>query len=131
MLITFESDWRNAKRILERIGKERCAHITDTAAEAIRMAARSQMILYSKFDPRVWTSVADSGVMLTLRYLCDPRQRRNSAEAIWEDVLDAFAGVDDIDFAYPTMRRYINPVEGKPGVGGPVPEAASEPSLAT
>ena len=131
VLVTFESDWRYAKQILERIGKERCAHITETAAEAIRQAARSQMILYSKFDPRVWTSVTDCGVLLTLRYLCDPRQRRNSAESIWEDVLDAFAGVDDIDFAYPTVRRYINPVEGKPGVGGPVPGAVSEPSLAT
>ena len=131
VLITFESDWRNAKRILERIGKERCAHLTDTAAEAIRKAARSQMILYSKFDPRVWTRVADSGVLLTLRYLCDPRQRRNTAESVWEDVLDAFAGVDDIDFAYPTVRRYINAVEGKPGAGGPVREAASETSLAT
>ena len=99
VLVTFESDWRSAKEILERIGTERCAHITETAAEAIREAARSQMILYSKFEPRVWTSVADSGVLLTLRYLCDPRQRRNSAEAIWEDVLDAFAGIDDIDFA--------------------------------
>ncbi len=89
------------------------------------------MILYSKFDPRVWTSVADSGVLLTLRYLCDPRQRRNSAELIWEDILDAFAGIDDIDFAYPTVRRYINPVEGKPGVGGPVAGAVAEPSLAT
>ncbi len=131
VLVTFESDWRCAKEILERIGKERCAHVTETAAAAIREAARSQMILYSKFDPRVWTSVVDSGVLLTLRYLCDPRQRRNSAELIWEDILDAFGGIDDIDFAYPTVRRYINPVEGKPGVGGPVPGAVSEPSLVT
>ncbi len=131
VLVTFESDWRKAKKILEHIGRERCAHITDTAAEAIRKAAQSQMILYSKFDPRVWTSVSDSGVLLTLRYLCDPRQRRNSAESIWEDLLDAFAGQDDIDFAYPTTRRYMNPDEGKPGTGGPVTEAVAEPSLAT
>jgi hypothetical protein len=131
VLITFESDWRRAKQILQRIGGERCAHLTDTAADAIRKAAQSQMILYSKFDPRVWTSVADSGVLLTLRYLCDPRQRRNSAESIWEDLLDAFAGAGNIEFAYPTERRYTNSAEGKPGVGGPIPEAASEPSLAT
>jgi len=130
VLVTFESDWRHAKRILERVGGERCAHLTDSAADAIRKAAQSQMILYSKFDPRVWTRVADSGVSLTLRYLCDPRQRRNTEESIWEDVLDAFAGVDDIDFAYPTERRYVNSVEGKPGAGGPVRETTAEPSLA-
>lgn len=81
------------------------------------------------FTPRVWTSVADCGVALTLRYLCDPRQRRNSAESIWEDLLDAFAANDDID--YPTIRRYINPDEGKPGTGGPATEEVAEPSLAT
>jgi hypothetical protein len=26
---------------------------------------------------------------------------------------------NDIDFAYPTIRRYINPDEGKPETGGP------------
>jgi len=41
---------------------------------------------------------------------------------VWEDVLDAFAANDDIDFAYPTHRFYDNTVEGKPGArAGRVP----------
>jgi hypothetical protein len=54
-------------------------------------------------------------VMLTLRYLCDPKKRRSAAEAIWGDILERFAGCDDIDFAYPTHRLCTNTVEGKPG----------------
>ena len=59
--------------------------------------------------------MADNGVTLTIRYICEARRRRSSASAIWEDILDAFAGRDDIDFAYPTTRFYDNIGEGKPG----------------
>lgn len=45
----------------------------------------------------------------------EPGRRRSVAEAMWEDVLDEFAGCDDIDFAYPTRRLYDNVREGKPG----------------
>ena len=120
--ITFESNWVKAKKLLTGIARERHSDTTSPAARAIKRAARSQMILYSKLDPKVWTSVAENGVVLTLRYLCDPRQRRNTTEAIWEEILTAFSQADDIDFAYRTIRRYINPVEGKPEAGGPTRE---------
>ena len=73
------------------------------------------MIDYMRLTPIVFTSVADIGVVLTVRYLCGVRERRESAQAIWEDVLEGFAQEDDIDFAYPTVRRFDNPIEGKPG----------------
>jgi hypothetical protein len=93
--------------------------LSEAAMESVRKAARSQMIVYSVLTPKVWTSVADSGVRLTIRYLCDPRKRRSTEELIWEKVLTKFRECDDIDFAYPTIRRYINIEEGKPGTGGP------------
>ena len=75
------------------------------------------MIHYSKLTPTVYTSVKESGVLLTIRYLCEPRRRRGSEETIWEDILNAFAAYSDIDFAYPTQRFYDNIREGKPGAG--------------
>jgi hypothetical protein len=89
------------------------------------------MIFYATLTPKVWTRVEDSGVLLTMRYLCDPRRRRGSEEAIWEDVLDAFAARDDIDFAYPTQRFYDNRTEGKPGAAarndqGPEPPTTTQ-----
>ncbi len=119
VLVTFESNWRKAKGIIGSIAMKHYSEIGRAAGKAIKRAARSQMIVYSKLDPKVWTSVADSGVLLTLRYLCDPRKRRSTAEVLWEAILDEFGKTDDIDFAYPTMRRYINTEEGKPETGGP------------
>ena len=64
-------------------------------------------------SPTVYTSVVDSGVMLTLRYLVDPRHRRTSEQQIWEAILRAFKPHWDIDFAYPTQREYIHYQEHK------------------
>lgn len=124
VLVTFESDWHRAKRRLEEIANRHAEHLSDRAAEQLRRSARKYMIFYSKLTPRVYTSVEDSGVLLTIRYLCDPRQRRGSAEAMWEDILDAFASEPAIDFAYPTQRFYRNEIEGKPGARSEPPEAS-------
>ena len=115
VLVTFESDWRKAKKILNDIASYHGTSLSEPAAEKLREAAKKFMIFYKKLTPAVYTTVKDCGVMLTIRYLCDPRQRRGSEQAIWEDVLEAFAAHDDIDFAYPTQRFYHNDSEGKPG----------------
>ncbi len=97
--------------------------------QSVRKAAQRAMIIYSTLTPKVWTSVAEFGVLLTIRYLCDPRKRRGTAETIWEDILKEFGKCDDIDFAYPTMRRYMNLEEGKRGTGGPVPSLPVQEEL--
>lgn len=122
--VTFESNWRRAKEILGEIIAEHSAIGSDEAAEQVRVAAGKFLIHYSHLTPIVWTSVADIGVTLTMRYLCQARRRRGTANNIWEDILDAFAACDDIDFAYPTQRFYDNRREGKVGAGGN-PEAAA------
>jgi hypothetical protein len=74
------------------------------------------MIFYRKLTPTVYLTVDDCGVLLTVRYLCEPRNRRGTEQAIWEDILQAFEKREDIDFAYPTTRFFENPAEGKPGL---------------
>ena len=115
VLVTFESDWRKAKQILFDIAKKHGEEMSQAAAERLRQAARKFMIFYTKLTPTVYTTVQDCGVLLTIRYLCDPRKRRATEQAFWEDILEAFAAADNIDFAYPTQRFYDNAVEGKPG----------------
>jgi small-conductance mechanosensitive channel len=115
--VTFESDWRKAKEILTEISQRHAALTSEEAARQVRQAASKYLIHYEHLTPIVWTAVADIGVTLTLRFLVDPRRRRSAEAAIWEDILDAFAATDDIDFAYPTQRFYDNAAEGKPGAG--------------
>ncbi len=119
VMVTFESDWKKAKELLLEIAAHHSAIQTDKAARQVRKASRKYMIFFQHLTPIVWTNVADSGVVLTLRYICEPRKRRSSSTAIWEDILNGFAACPNIDFAYPTTRYYNNRAEGKPEAGGP------------
>jgi small-conductance mechanosensitive channel len=116
ILITFESDWKKAKKILSEIINSKTFELSKEAKEQIKDASKHFMIFYKTLTPIVYTSVKDSGVMLTMRYICKVKQRRGTEEIIWEAVLEEFANHKDIDFAYPTTRYYNNKIEGKEGV---------------
>jgi small-conductance mechanosensitive channel len=113
--VTFESDWRRAKEMLAEIAEKHTAIKSEQAQREVRKAASRYLIRYEHLTPIVWTSVVDIGVTLTIRFLTDPRRRRSTENAIWEDIVETFWQADDIDFAYPTMRYYDNVAEGKPG----------------
>lgn len=108
VLLTFESNWKKAKEILTKIADENVMHLSEGAQQQIRKAAKKYFIQYNKLTPIVYTTVKDSGVMLTIRFLVNPRQRRSSEHSIWEAILDAFNREPDIDLAYPTIRYYQN-----------------------
>jgi small-conductance mechanosensitive channel len=108
VLLTFESNWEKAKEILTKIADENVMHLSEGAQQQIRKAAKKYFIQYNKLTPIVYTTVKDSGVMLTIRFLVNPRQRRSSEHSIWEAILIAFSREADIHLAYPTIRYYRN-----------------------
>lgn len=115
VIVTFESDWKKAKAILQELASKHLAQSDKKAEKQIRDTSKQYMIFYSALIPTVYTSVDAIGVMLTIRYLCEPRRRRETEQIIWERILEEFAGCDDVDFAYPTRRVFANPLEGKAG----------------
>lgn len=106
VLITFESDWEKAKALLREIADRLYAHLAPDMEKSFQAASKRFLLKYGKLTPAVYTSVESSGVLLTIRYLCEPRQRRTTAEELWENILKAFALHDDIELAYPTQRFY-------------------------
>lgn len=104
ILITFESNWKKAKDMLTDIANRHSLHLTEKATNAVREAAKKYMIHYNKLTPIVYTDVRESGVQLTIRYLCTPRQKRTTENNMWEDILDEFEKDNTIQLAYPTMR---------------------------
>jgi small-conductance mechanosensitive channel len=111
VLVTFESDWAKARDLLQKIISDHAKDLSADAEKKIIEASKKYMIFYQYLTPIVYTSVRDSGILLTMRYVCDPRRRRITEHEIWEDVLNAFATYEDIEFAYPTQRFYDRPVE--------------------
>ncbi len=102
--VTFESDWKRGKALMRTIAETFSERQDEAAQERIREANKRYYIVYSNLKPIVYTRIEESGVTLTARYLCLPRKRRDSENAIHEAILTAFAAESGIAFAYPTKR---------------------------
>lgn len=116
VLITFESDWKKGKSLLQEIADKHLQDFVDDAQSQLQKATKSYLIHYRYLTPIVYTDVRESGINLTIRHLTDPRRRRSISQAMWEDILDAFEKDPALEFAYPTMRIY------KHGEQGPDPD---------
>ena len=73
------------------------------------------MIHFSKLTPAVYMSARDSGVLFSIRYMINPRQKRGSEQSLWEVILDEFEKHPDIELAYPTTRFYTYTQESSDG----------------
>jgi small-conductance mechanosensitive channel len=129
VVVTFESDWRTAKQILGKIAVKHAEHLTEQAEHDLLAASQQYLINYRKLTPIVYTNAVDYGVQLTIRYLIEPRKRRGTEHAIWEEILTEFATCPDIDLAYHTTRGFKYAEEGKPALRAPLakPTADREP----
>ncbi len=112
VLLTFESNWQKAKEILTEIVNEHGSSLTKEAKQTLIEASKKYMIIYKQLTPIVYTKVKESGVQLSMRFLITPQRRRGAEEAIWEDVLKAFAKNEDINLAYPTQRIFYDAQKG-------------------
>ncbi len=110
--VTYESNWKKAKKILEDIANRYGESISEEAEISIKEASRKFMIFNAKLEPKVYTSVDnENSITLTIRYMCSYRNRRDSSEKIYEEILERFKAHEDISFAYPTQRVYDRPRE--------------------
>ncbi len=106
VMITLESNWKKAKKLLYEIVKNNATGFVSDASEQMKKAAQEYAIMYRNLDPTIYTTVCDSGVVLTLRFLIKPRRKREIEELMWEDILNAFSEHKDIHLAYRTNRVY-------------------------
>ncbi|MBT8489164.1 MAG: mechanosensitive ion channel family protein [Gemmatimonadetes bacterium] len=104
LLVTFESNWRKARELVNELAADLTMEITKEATRPQPRGEPRFLIRYRKLTPVVYVSVQDSGVLLTLRYLSRPRARRGSSSEMWERLLDMVEEHPDIQLAYPTQR---------------------------
>lgn len=115
--LTFESNWEKAKQILLDVENHRAKEFGLPEIKELRRVDHRIALRFSTLTPTVYTSIKENGILLTMRYLCHPKNRRGSAQVILEEVLKEFTKHPDIRFA-PTHRLYIPPEERLPNLEG-------------
>jgi len=104
ILVTFESDFKLAEQIMLRHAKQQAEGMEKLVKNKIREMTRRYMIHYDKLTPIVYTSIENSGILLTLRYLTEARNRRSTQDQLCRAILDDFHKEANVNFAYPTYR---------------------------
>ena len=118
-VVTFESDWETARDLMLQQAEVEAEKIETEVTRQIETMQRRYAIHYEHLQPIIYTSIADYGVRLTLRYLTPVRKRRTISHLVCQNVLRAFLKHPKIDFAYPTTRFFRNTEEGKGDLAGP------------
>lgn len=106
VLITFESNWEEAERIIAETIEELSPDDSEIRAmDELRATMIEYRIGDMSPEPKVYVTVRESGVLLTGRLLAEAHVLRQVEQNVWKTLLRAFAQRDDIDLAYPTERR--------------------------
>lgn len=113
VLVTFESDWKAAREIMRDVAMELYEEIVPDLRAAFGKLEREYAFRLGSTAPIVYTEIADSGVLLTIRNLTPVRRRRSTTDRISEAILDRFDAEPKIEFAYPTYRIYRLGEEGE------------------
>jgi small-conductance mechanosensitive channel len=111
--VTYESDWKRARQILEEVATRASQTFIDAAKGSQQKLERQYQINLGTLTPYVYVSIANNGIDLVLRYLTGIRQRRSTQDQICQEILQAFGSEPDIELSAPARRA---PVEAKPAV---------------
>lgn len=95
--LELESNWELAKELFYNIINEHTMMYIEDAKNQIDTAGKEYMICYNNLTPIIYTELKGRGVVLTIRYLCEPRKIRTTEHLIWEDILKVVKVHDDIN----------------------------------
>ncbi len=121
VLITLESNWEKAKGILGDVLRAEVGHFAAEAEQHRHRLGDRVVFKLGLLTPIVYTAVEASGIQLTMRFLCPPRNRRGVSMQLWEAVLRQFGAEPDVRLAYATQRVIA---DLRPYPGSPLPGAA-------
>jgi small-conductance mechanosensitive channel len=128
--ITYRSDWRAARDILQELAETAVESVTEQAEDQLRHLAREHLVHYEVLTPYVYLNLTDRGVQLTLRHLTPVRGRRNIRHTLTVELLARFRAHGQIELAYPTiqLQRLDTPQLGPEAPHFDAPSAPNPPS---
>ena len=109
ILITFDSNKDKAKKIIMDIANELVEEdvLKTIRREQVKMSQK-YAIKPGKVTPITYFTIQPSGVQIELRYITLARNRRGIKTRLSESIYEAIHEADDIEFAYPSQKLYLD-----------------------
>lgn len=108
ILITFDSNKEKAKKIIMDIANNLVnEEVLKTIEKEQMKMSQKYAIKPGKITPITYFTIQPSGVQIELRYITLARNRRGIKTQLSESIYEAIHSSDDIDFAYPSQKIYL------------------------
>lgn len=111
--VTFESNWKKAKQILEEIAEEETRQHSEREKSQQINRTRMMYIVRQATGPRVYTDIASDGIEFLLRFSVPLGAKWPVVTSLSEKIMDRFNAEQDIELAYKTIRYYKNGEQAK------------------
>jgi small-conductance mechanosensitive channel len=95
--ISFDSNWQKAQKILLKILDNEKIKISDSGKRKIKKNYREYTGKYPDLEPKVNVKAVDFGMRLTIRYVCNTKNRRVTSQIVWDTILKEFSKHKDIN----------------------------------
>ena len=99
LMFTFDSNWKKAQEITLKITREITGQFKILARNELISLGDKYLITPADVEDMIYTQITDNWIDMRLRYVVDPRKRRNIKHSINEKLLEAFAKEKDIEIA--------------------------------
>lgn len=110
VVVTAESNWSEAMRLLGEIGQEHTEEFIDAANRSLTQLETHYYVEGHVLHPNVYITTNVDGYALTLRYVVDARKRRSTNSHIWGHILRVFEERSDILIAPKTFAHFDYPI---------------------
>lgn len=106
LVVTFESDLEKTKELLNEPVEDIVGTNFRRARRLIQKLGERYAISYENLGSRIYTSIEDHGVKLTVRYLTQVRGRREVKSRLSNEALTRLSEHPEVELAYPTYRVF-------------------------
>jgi small-conductance mechanosensitive channel len=111
--VTYGSDVAAARQIMEAAAREVTEAMVRQAQTDIASTDESSLLPDLRVEPAVFTEVTSNYVSLTLRYVVDPRQRRQVRSDLYGRIFGLVRENENVTIGSDTMDLTVHPPEEK------------------
>jgi small-conductance mechanosensitive channel len=115
--LTYDSNARAASDILLQVGRQYTEDFLKGAEADVKRMQRYFLVPDMDFDPAVYAEVTSNWLSLRMRYLVDPRKRRDAKNYIWSEVFKKIQGRKDIAIGSSTMDLTVHGAQPRSSSG--------------
>jgi small-conductance mechanosensitive channel len=106
--VTYASDIHAASKILLEAGSEYSREFLKGAQEQLEQMRHYFLIPSFELQPQIYMKVTSNWVELTMRYVVDPKRRRDASNFIWKNAFERLQGRAEVTIASQTSDVAIH-----------------------